>query len=90
MEHEVRLPSFGMGMNDAEVADWFAAEGDAVTEGEDLVELEAEKSTVVLPVPVTGVLERIAAPVGEVVEVSGLLGVIAAAAAGAGAADASA
>jgi pyruvate/2-oxoglutarate dehydrogenase complex dihydrolipoamide acyltransferase (E2) component len=76
MEHEVRLPSFGMGMNDAEVVGWFAAEGDPVTEGEDLVELEAEKSTVVLPAPVSGRLLRLAAPVGEVVEVSGLLGVI--------------
>lgn len=76
MEHEVRLPSFGMGMNDAEVAGWLVAEGDAVSEGDDLVELEAEKSTVVLPAPVSGVLARIAAPAGEVVDVQGLLGVI--------------
>jgi pyruvate/2-oxoglutarate dehydrogenase complex dihydrolipoamide acyltransferase (E2) component len=76
MEHEVRLPSFGMGMSDAEVTEWFAQEGDTITAAQDLVEVETEKSTAVVEAPVGGVLLRIAAPVGEVVDVTGLLGVI--------------
>jgi pyruvate/2-oxoglutarate dehydrogenase complex dihydrolipoamide acyltransferase (E2) component len=76
METEVRLPQLSMGMSDAEVIEWFVDEGDPIAEGDDLVEIEAEKARQVLPAPATGTLSRIAAPTGEVVEVRGLLGVI--------------
>lgn len=75
---EIRLPQLSMGMSDAEVVEWHAAEGAPVTEGADLVEIEAEKAREVLPAPASGTLVRIDAEPGAVVEVRGLLGVIAA------------
>ena len=76
METEFRLPQLSMGMSDAEVIEWFAAEGDQVAEGADLVEVEAEKARAVLQAPVSGTLARIVAQPGDVVEVRGLLCVI--------------
>ncbi|MDG4771051.1 lipoyl domain-containing protein [Solwaraspora sp. WMMD792] len=75
METEVRLPQFGMGMSEAEVMQWYAADGDRVEEGTDLVEVEAEKAREVLAAPASGTL-RIAAQPGDVVEVRTVLGVI--------------
>lgn len=76
METEVRLPQLSMGMSDAEVIEWYVAEGEPVAEGADLVEIEAEKAREVLPAPASGTLTRIEAGAGDVVEVRGLLGVI--------------
>lgn len=77
-ETEIRLPQLSMGMSDAEVIEWYVAEGQPVAQGADLVEIEAEKARTVLPAPATGTLARIAAGPGDVVEVRDLLGVIAA------------
>ena len=76
MQTEVRLPQLSMGMSDAEVVEWYAAEGQPVSEGDDLVEVEAEKARTVLPAPAGGVLSRIEAQPGDVVDVRGLLGII--------------
>jgi 2-oxoglutarate dehydrogenase E2 component (dihydrolipoamide succinyltransferase) len=64
-----------MGMTDAEVVAWLVADGEYVSEGSDLVEVEAEKSTVVLPAPVSGIVRIVAGP-GDVVDVGGLLGTV--------------
>lgn len=76
METEIRLPQLSMGMSDAEVVEWYVAEGATVEEGADLVEIEAEKAREVLPAPVSGTLTKIVAVEGDIVEVRGLLGVI--------------
>lgn len=76
METEIRLPQLSMGMSDAEVVEWYVAEGATVEEGADLVEIEAEKAREVLPAPVSGTLTKIVAAPGDIVEVRGLLGVI--------------
>jgi pyruvate/2-oxoglutarate dehydrogenase complex dihydrolipoamide acyltransferase (E2) component len=72
MSTEVRLPSYGMGMSEAEVAEWLVPDGARVATGDELVEVETEKSTVVVPSPADGTL-RIVAPAGAVVAVGGLL-----------------
>lgn len=77
VETEVILPQFGMGMSEAEVVEWFVAEGARVEEGAELVEIEAEKAREVLPAPCNGTLVRIVAKPGDVVEVRAVLGVIA-------------
>jgi len=76
METEIRLPQLSMGMSDAEVVEWYVAEGATVEEGADLVEIEAEKAREVLPAPVSGTLTKIVAAPGDIVDVRGLLGVI--------------
>lgn len=72
---EVRLPQFSMGMSEAEIMEWFGEDGERVEEGQDLVEVEAEKAREILPAPASGTL-RIKAPAGEVVDVRSVLAII--------------
>jgi pyruvate/2-oxoglutarate dehydrogenase complex dihydrolipoamide acyltransferase (E2) component len=69
MTTEVNLPQFGMGMTEGTVELWLKSEGDAVIEGEDLAEVEAEKTTVVVVAPETGTLSKILVQPGETVPV---------------------
>ena len=75
-ELEFRLPKLAMSMVEATVEEWHAAEGDAVTEGQDLVSVSTDKVDDALPAPGGGVLERILVPAGETVAVGTLLAVI--------------
>lgn len=75
-EFTMVLPQYGMGMQDGEIVKWLKAPGDAVTEGENLVEVEAAKTTVEVPSPVTGTLLRIVAEAGETVDVRAPIAVI--------------
>lgn len=66
---EMRLPQFGMGMSEAQIVRWLKSEGETVEKGEPLVEVEAAKTSVEVPAPVSGVLSRIVAVEGVVVPV---------------------
>ena len=79
MATEVRLPQFGMGMQEGKVLRWFKGEGDQVQEGDPLCELETEKANVEVPAPAGGVLSQIVAEVGATIPVFEVLGVLAAA-----------
>jgi len=68
-EFTVVLPQYGMGMQDGEIVKWLKQPGDTVTEGENLVEVEAAKTTVEVPSPVTGTVLRILAEEGETIDV---------------------
>ena len=57
--YEVLAKGLGKNVDEATVKTWFFEEGDAVTEGDDLVELATEESVVMIPVPVTGVLAEV-------------------------------
>jgi pyruvate/2-oxoglutarate dehydrogenase complex dihydrolipoamide acyltransferase (E2) component len=69
MSIEVNLPQYGMGMTEGTVEQWLKHEGDPVTEGEDIAEVEAEKTTVVVIAPESGVLSKILVAEGETVPV---------------------
>jgi len=68
-----------MGMADGTIVRWLKHEGDAVTQGEPLVEVEAAKVTSEVDAEVSGVLARILVAEGETVPVRTPLCVIAAA-----------
>jgi 2-oxoglutarate dehydrogenase E2 component (dihydrolipoamide succinyltransferase) len=71
---DIVVPKWGLTMEDAEVLRWLKSAGDAVTEGEPLLELEADKATGEVESPATGVLaETLVAP-GQIVEPGQLLG----------------
>jgi pyruvate/2-oxoglutarate dehydrogenase complex dihydrolipoamide acyltransferase (E2) component len=72
----VLLPQFGMGMTEGEIQGWKKAVGDRVEEGEILLEVEAAKSVVEIPAPVSGTLTTIKAEEGDTVEVRSILGTI--------------
>ena len=78
MATEVRLPQWGMGMDEAIIVQWLKAEGDEVAEGEPLVEVEAAKTVEVVESPAPGILARILAQPDDVVEVRAVIAIIAA------------
>ena len=56
---EVLAKGLGKNVDEATVKTWFFEEGDAVTEGDDLVELATEDSVVMISAPTTGVLAEV-------------------------------
>ncbi|TMD58045.1 MAG: hypothetical protein E6I91_21810 [Chloroflexi bacterium] len=69
MATEIVLPQWSMGMADGTIVRWLKHEGDPVTEGEPLVEVEAAKVTSEVEAEVSGVLVRILVAEGETVPV---------------------
>lgn len=70
MTVQVIIPKAGMGITEGTVLTWLKAEGDLVTEGETIVEIETAKVTEELVAPVTGVLTRILVQEGESADVA--------------------
>lgn len=56
---EVLAKGLGKHVDEATVKAWLFEEGDAVTEGDDLVELATEDSVVMITAPATGVLAEV-------------------------------
>jgi pyruvate dehydrogenase E2 component (dihydrolipoamide acetyltransferase) len=73
---EFRMPDVGEGIATAEIIAWRVAEGDHVTEHQDLVEIQTDKATVVIPCPATGVVTQLCGEVGDTIDVGALLAVI--------------
>ena len=75
MAPEVLLPKIGFAMNEGEIAEWLAADGDTVSAGQPLFTLEADKSTNEVEAPASGTL-RILMPAGETYTVGTVIGMI--------------
>lgn len=75
MATDILLPKLGFDMNEGELAEWLATDGDEVKEGQPLYTLEADKATNEIESPAGGKLKIIAQP-GETYEVGTLLGTI--------------
>jgi 2-oxoglutarate dehydrogenase E2 component (dihydrolipoamide succinyltransferase) len=56
MKTEVKVPEVGESVTQGVIAAWLKTEGDQVTEGADLFELETDKATLTVPSPAGGVL----------------------------------
>jgi 2-oxoisovalerate dehydrogenase E2 component (dihydrolipoyl transacylase) len=63
-----KLPDLGEGLPEAEIVAWHVSEGDSVKADDLLVSVETAKAVVEVPSPVTGVVERLHAKAGDVVE----------------------
>ena len=46
MAKEIRVPTLGESVTEATIGQWFKKQGDAVADGETLLELETDKVTV--------------------------------------------
>jgi pyruvate/2-oxoglutarate dehydrogenase complex dihydrolipoamide acyltransferase (E2) component len=75
MATEILLPKIGFAMNEGDLTEWLASDGQAVSEGQPLFLLEAEKSANEVEAPATGTL-RILKPAGATYEVGTVLGTI--------------
>jgi pyruvate dehydrogenase E2 component (dihydrolipoamide acetyltransferase) len=73
----LKMPKWGLSMAEGTIRDWWKAEGDTVTEGEDLVDVETSKITNVFQAPASGTLRRIVGRPGDVIAVGGLVAVLA-------------
>jgi 2-oxoglutarate dehydrogenase E2 component (dihydrolipoamide succinyltransferase) len=70
----IKVPQLGESIVEATVSRWLKNEGDAVAEGDNLVELETDKITVEVPALSSGVLKKRAVNEGDVVTVDQVLG----------------
>ncbi len=75
--HEVRIPKLGTQIVDAEITEWVAAEGEAVTERQVIAVLETEKSSYDLESEFKGVLHIVVEASDEKVDAGVLIGVLA-------------
>src|SRR5688572_20472855 len=76
MPANIVVPEVGESIVDARIAKWLRKEGDVVSAGDPLVELETDKIDLEVGAPQAGVLSRIDRKDGEDVKVGEVLGVI--------------
>ncbi len=76
MAAEIHVPELGESVADATVGRWLKQEGDAVTSGEALVELETDKINFEVEAERDGVLESISRGEGDTVTVGEVIGTI--------------
>ena len=78
MSTNVILPKWGLTMEDGTVVAWHVAEGDTVSQGQVIAEVETEKIEMDLEAPCDGVIARIVVEEEDTVDVGTVLAVIAA------------
>ena len=76
MPVEIRVPPLGESLVDAVVGQWLKSEGETVSRGETIVELETDKVNLDVTAPEDGVLGKIEHGEGDVVTVGDLLGTV--------------
>lgn len=82
---EIKVPAMGESITEGTVSRWLVKEGDAVNQGDVLLELETDKVNIEISAEESGVLEKILRQEGDTVEIGEAIGTIAV---GAGAASA--
>ncbi len=64
MATQVILPALGMAQETGIIVRWLIAEGQEVTKGEPLVEIETDKATVEIEAPASGILANVTGTIG--------------------------
>ncbi|KAB1186572.1 MULTISPECIES: 2-oxo acid dehydrogenase subunit E2 [Haloferax] len=77
MAYVVKMPKLGLEMKSGELSVWLVSEGDDVTEGEPIAEIESEKTTAEITAKEDGVLRRVILAEGDSVEPGGSLAIVA-------------
>ncbi len=78
MPTEVLMPKWGLTMKEGKVSRWFKEEGDSVSVGEPLFEVETSKITNTVESPEDGILFQIIVPAGMTVPVQTVVALLAA------------
>lgn len=71
---DIIVPRSGLGDADCEISRWKKTVGDSVSQGEVVVEVEADKSEIEIEIEDSGVLTEILAGDGSVVEPGQVIG----------------
>ncbi len=74
MATEVIMPRVDMDMTEGKVAFWYVKNGDAVTKGQVIFEIETDKATMEVDAPIAGTIDGIQGAIGESVLVGTTLG----------------
>jgi pyruvate dehydrogenase E2 component (dihydrolipoamide acetyltransferase) len=75
--YPVTVPKWGIEMQEGTVVAWHVSEGDEISAGDEMVDVETDKIVNTMEAPVNGVLRRRLAEEGETLKVGALLGAIA-------------
>ena len=78
MAEIVKMPKWGLSMEEGTITEWMVGPGEEVAQGEVLASVESEKAQMALPSPVAGVFAKALVEEGETVDVGAQLCVIAA------------
>ena len=73
MAREFKLPDLGEGIHEGEIVEIFVKPGDAVKEGDPLLEVETDKAVTAIPSPFTGTVRAVAIKPGDTVRVGDIL-----------------
>jgi len=76
MAYEFKLPDLGEGLTEGEIVQWLVKEGDPIDEGQVFVKVETDKAVLEIPSPRKGVVLRMGAAEGEIVQVGNVILVI--------------
>jgi pyruvate dehydrogenase E2 component (dihydrolipoamide acetyltransferase) len=73
----LRVPKWGLSMEEGTIALWLIEEGDSFFEGQEICEIETSKIANVMEAPFAGRLHRILAQPGDTLPVQAVIGVVA-------------
>ncbi|MEM8936643.1 MAG: acetoin dehydrogenase dihydrolipoyllysine-residue acetyltransferase subunit [Pseudomonadota bacterium] len=73
----IKVPKWGLSMEEGTIVEWHVSEGDSLSEGDELVDIETTKITNVCEAHKGGVLRRIVADPGRTLPVGALIAVMA-------------
>jgi pyruvate dehydrogenase E2 component (dihydrolipoamide acetyltransferase) len=73
---DVIMPALGVAQDTGRVLRWFSAEGDAVSKGQPLIEIETDKVVVELEAPADGTLSAVRAHAGDDAPVGSVIALI--------------
>ncbi len=73
---DVLMPQLGETVAEGKITQWYKAPGDAVQPGDNLFEIETDKTSMEVPATSAGVLAEVRAGVGDVVPVGSVVAVI--------------
>lgn len=76
MASEITMPQLGLTMTEGTVSQWLRKEGDTLTKGDEIVEIETDKINNIVEAHEDGVLLKIVAQEGDSLPVKGVLGYI--------------
>jgi pyruvate dehydrogenase E2 component (dihydrolipoamide acetyltransferase) len=76
MAIDVIMPALGVAQEKGTLLNWRKAEGQSVTKGEPLMEVETDKATVEIEAPASGILANVTAAAGDEIPVGNRIAVI--------------
>ena len=76
MLHEIIVPELAESTVEATVASWLKKEGELITKGDVIIELDTDKVSLEIVAPANGLIQSISKKEGETVKVGDILGTL--------------